>query len=164
MTELSRLRTRQKRCGQAAPCGRKSSSFGSSLGPNLYSDFVLKNGYRPDPAQAATIGRVIGHRVKAADGSLQPAPTRAEKAAAGRAKKRSRKDVDGLEQILRLRRALASLAQNDRDPADIIHYIDPLFDDVLVIREQLAHAVNWINQFAEEWERDQKASGNPRSI
>ena len=102
-----------------------------SLGPNLYSDFVLKNGYRPDPAQAATIGRVIGHRVKAADGSLQPAPTRAEKAAAGRAKKRSRKDVDGLEQILRLRRALASLAQNDRDPADIIHYIDPLFDDVL---------------------------------
>jgi hypothetical protein len=45
-------------------------------GPNAYSDYLRKHGRRPDPATAKTIGRVLGGRVKAADGSMQPRPRR----------------------------------------------------------------------------------------
>ena len=41
-------------------------------GPNAYSEYLRKHGRRPDAVTAATIGRVLGGRVKAADGSMQP--------------------------------------------------------------------------------------------
>ena len=41
-------------------------------GPNIYSDYLRKHGGRPDPATAATIGALLGGRVKASDGSMQP--------------------------------------------------------------------------------------------
>ena len=59
---------------------------------------------------------------------------------------------------------MANLAENNRDPADVIHYLDPLFDDISVIREQLVHAVQWIEPIAEEWGREQETRGGPRSV
>ena len=44
----------------------------AEYGPNPYSSFLRKNGCRPDPATAAGIGRSLGGRVRADDGSMQP--------------------------------------------------------------------------------------------
>lgn len=41
-------------------------------GPNAYSDYLRKYGRRPDPATAAAIGSILGGRVKASDGTMQP--------------------------------------------------------------------------------------------
>jgi hypothetical protein len=41
-------------------------------GPNLYADFLRKHDRRPDPVTAATIGKLMGTRVRADDGSMQP--------------------------------------------------------------------------------------------
>lgn len=43
-------------------------------GPNLYSKYLKQFGRRPDRQAAATMGRLMGGRVKADDGSLQPPP------------------------------------------------------------------------------------------
>lgn len=156
---------------EAAPLARlrrdlraEAIALTEARGPNLYSDFLIRNGRRPERAEAASIGRLMGHRVRAADGTLQPRQTKAEKAAAGRTKSQRQKEEERLNQIVRLRCALANLAANQDDPADVIPYIDPLFDDSALIREQLAHAVDWINRFAEEWGREQETRGGPRPV
>jgi hypothetical protein len=135
-----------------------------SHGPNAYSDFLLRNARRPTRDEAATIGRLMGVRVRAADGTLQPQKAKADRAAARRAKQRQRTESDYIDQILRFRCALANLSQNDGDPADVIRYMDPLFGDILVIREQLSHAVQWINRFAEEWRRKQETCGGAGQV
>lgn len=48
-------------------------------GPNAYSFFLRKHGRRPGREQAATIGRLLGGRVAAADGSMQPPLTKADR-------------------------------------------------------------------------------------
>src|ERR1700733_5402431 len=48
-------------------------------GTNIYSNFIKNNHRRPDRGQAATIGRLLGGQVKAADGSMQPPLTKADK-------------------------------------------------------------------------------------
>jgi hypothetical protein len=50
-------------------------------GSNPYSDFLREHGHRPDRGQAATIGRLMGARVRASDGSMQPVLTAGERAA-----------------------------------------------------------------------------------
>lgn len=135
----------------------------ASHGINPYSDFLSRYCCRPDRDQAATIGRLMGIQVRASDGTLQPRLTRAERTAAS-AKRRTLTEDEYVDQILRLRCALANLAQNQGDPAVVIRYIDPLFGDASVIREHLAHAVQWINRFAEEWGREQETHGGQRPI
>jgi hypothetical protein len=49
----------------------------ATYGPNAYSDYLRRHGQRPDPISAAAIGRHLGGRVKANDGSMQPVPVRA---------------------------------------------------------------------------------------
>ena len=41
-------------------------------GPNPYSQYLRRKGCRPDPATAAVIGRHMGGRVRANDGSMRP--------------------------------------------------------------------------------------------
>jgi hypothetical protein len=135
-----------------------------SCGPNPYSDFLLKNGQRPSRKEAKTIGRLMGVRVRASDGTLQPQPTKVESSVARRARDCQQTEDDYVDQILRLRSALAKLSQNRGDPAVVIRYMDPLFGDDSVIREQIAHAVRWINRFAEELGCEQEPRGGPQSI
>jgi hypothetical protein len=73
-------------------------------------------------------------------------------------------EADYIDEILRFRCALVNLAANNSDPADIIRYMDPLFGDVPLIRAHLAHAVRWINRFAEEWGHEQKSHGSPGEV
>lgn len=126
-------------------------------GPNVYSDYLLKNGRRPERHEAAVMGRLIGARVRASDGTLQPKLRR-------RRKTEGQAERDYIDQIVRFRCALANISEISGDPADVIRYMDPLFGDASVIREQLAHAVQWINSFAEEWGREQETHGGPRRI
>jgi hypothetical protein len=135
----------------------------ASHGINPYSDFILAHCRRPDRDQAATIGRLMGIQVRASDGTLQPRRAKVERNRRD-AKRREQTQDDYVDQILRLRCALANLAQNEGDPAAVIRYIDPLFGDASVIREHLAHAVQWINRFAEEWGREQETHGGQRPI
>jgi hypothetical protein len=96
-----------------------------------------------------------------ADGGV-PFPRQAK---SSRRKKRSPEtEGDYIDEILRFRCALANLASNNSDPADVIRYMDPLFGDAPLIREHLDHAVRWINRFAEEWGREQTTHGSPRQI
>src|ERR1700742_2164223 len=108
----------------AAPLARvrrdlraEAMALAEARGPNLYSDFLNRNGRRPERAEAASIGRLMGQRVRAADGTLQPRQTKAEKAAAGRVKSQRQKAEECLNQIVRLRCALANLSANQDDPA-----------------------------------------------
>ena len=73
-------------------------------------------------------------------------------------------EADYIDEILRFRSALVNLAANKSDPADIIRYMDPLFGDVPVIRAHLAHAVRWINRFAEEWGHEQNTHGSSGEV
>src|ERR1051325_8545704 len=103
----------------AAPLARirrdlrsEARALAEARGPNLYSDFLIRNGRRPERAEAASIGRLMGQRVRAADGTLQPRQSKSEKAATKRAKSQRQKEEECLSQIVRLRCALANLAAN----------------------------------------------------
>lgn len=41
-------------------------------GPNLYSKYLKQFGRRPGPQAAAAMGRLMGGKVKADDGTMQP--------------------------------------------------------------------------------------------
>jgi hypothetical protein len=45
-------------------------------GPNPYCDYLRKHRRRPNSAEAAAIGRIMGARVKADDGTMQPRQSR----------------------------------------------------------------------------------------
>lgn len=151
-------------CRPSSELRAEAASFTERFGKNPYTDFLLANGVRPGRDQSAAIGRLMGVRVRAADGSLQPKLTKAEQTAARQAKQFQQTEADYLDQILRFRCALEQLAKNDGDPAEVIAYINPLFGDASVIREKLDHAVQWINRFAKEWNREQESRGDPRQI
>jgi hypothetical protein len=136
----------------------------ASHGINPYSDFILQHGCRPNRDQAGTIGRLMGIQVRASDGTLQPRRTKKLKHAARVSNHHDQIQDEYVDQILRLRSALTNLALNKGDPAAIIRYIDPLFGDASVIREHLAHAVEWINRFAEEWGHEQETHGGQRPV
>jgi hypothetical protein len=157
--EESAARIRSTRDGRA-----EAATLALTHGTNLYTDFVMRHGRRPDRKQAATIGRLMGVQVRAADGTMQPLRTKADKKAARAAKDAERTEDDYIDQILKLRCALANLAEIEGDPAVVIRYMDPLFGDASVIREHLAQAVIWINRFAEEWGREQETRGGPGRV
>jgi hypothetical protein len=142
----------------------EADTLAASHGVNPYSDFILRHGCRPDRDQASMIGRLMGIQVRASDGTLQPRRAKKVRNSAQGTIPREQTEHECLEQILRLRSALVSLAQNQGDPAVVIRYIDPLFGDASVIREHLAHAVRWINRFAEEWGLEQETHGGQRPI
>jgi hypothetical protein len=92
--------------------------------------------------------------------TTQPKPSNTRR----RRKQQAPTEDDYIDEILRFRCALANLAENNGDPAEIIRYMDPLFGDAVVIREHLHHAVRWINKFAEEWDREQRTHGNTGQV
>lgn len=122
----------------------------AQFGKNPYSDYLLRHHKRPDRAEAATIGRLMGGRVKAADGTLQPPLTKADRLVLRGIKARRKAASRRYDQILRLREAIAALSQNKDDPADVIAGGSVLFD-CSEIEWQLDSALCWLNRFAEEW-------------
>jgi hypothetical protein len=131
-------------------------AFEAQYGKNPYSDYLLKHHRRPSPEEAAAIGRLIGGRVEAADGTVQPPLSKADKRVLGEIKTRRKAASRRYNQILRLRSAIALLAQNEDDPADLIACGSILFD-CPEIANHMELARGWLNRFAREWSRGKKA-------
>lgn len=124
-------------------------SFAIKHGQNAYSDYILKHCQRPDPKEAATIGRLIGMPVKASDGTMQPRPTRAERQAMKDAKEARNQRYRIWDHIARLRAALGQLAQIDAAPASIAGEI--CASDRPDLGANLQKSLAWLIRFAEEW-------------
>lgn len=137
----------------------------AQFGKNAYSDYLLRHHKRPESTEAATIGRLLGGRVKAADGTLQPPLTKADQVVLRGIKARRKAASRRYDQILRLREAIAALSQNEDDPADVIAGGSVLFD-CPEIGSQLDSALCWLNRFAKEWYSREKATcpGSAKSL
>jgi hypothetical protein len=126
-------------------------------GPNAYSTFLHKHGRRPDPQQAAMIGRLLGGRVKASDGTMQPPLRNADREVLRDIKARRQAASRRYDHILRLNAALAALSQNEDDPADVISNGSCLLNEATV-SAQLDSAIGWLLRFEREWhERQERA-------
>jgi hypothetical protein len=133
-----------------------------AYGPNAYSDYLVKHGCRPGRKVAATIGRLIGVRVKAADGTMQPPRAKGEKVARAALHRK-------WDHIARLRSALAQLAQNEDSPDSIIQSI--VSTDRAEIGENLEKSLEWLIRFADHWrdhngieKRPKVTIGDSRSV
>jgi hypothetical protein len=130
--------------------GEQADALEIQFGRNPYSDFLRKHGVLPDPETAATIGRLLGGRVRASDGSLQPPLTEADRAWRRGVKARRAEWSRRSANINRLKTALALLCEYKDDPEQVLK--DGGFDDS-ALREQLDFALSWLsrlNRFAEE--------------
>ena len=133
-----------------------ADKFEAANGANLYSTFLRRHGQRPSRKQAATIGALMGVRVRATDGSLQPPLSNAE-----REKRRGLKDEQKewsrrLDHIWRVKGAVESLCQNEDAPCKVVGYG---IEELSEIREKLDSALEWLTRFAEELRRHEKVSG-----
>jgi hypothetical protein len=122
------------------------------FGENAYSKFLSQYGCRPDPSQAATIGQLMGMRVKASDETMQPRLTSAQRTAIKAKRDQRRGRLRYRRQVSRLLEAIANLQANVDSAADVIGYVHPQFE-APIISERLDSAVEWLNRFAEEWNR-----------
>ena len=88
----------------------------SQYGPNPYSTYLRQHHRRPSKQEAAVIGRLLGGRVRAIDGSMQPRPSAAER----RSRKARQEAFEcHYEQVASLKAAIAALATLP-DAADLI--------------------------------------------
>lgn len=154
IASLDQLATRRQLSSEAA-------ALVAAYGPNPYSDFLVKHGCRPGRKVAATIGRLIGVRVKASDGSMQPPRGKADKLARAALYRK-------WDHIARLRSALAQLAQNEDAPESIIHSI--VSEDGSEISANLDKSLSWLLRFADHWrshgtnQTPEVADGYPRRL
>lgn len=90
----------------------EAEAIEASNGPNPYSDYLRKHGQRPPREEASAIGRLLGGRVRARDGSMQPQLTKAEKAAIKEIKASRKLWHRRYEQALQLKWAIDGLSRN----------------------------------------------------
>jgi hypothetical protein len=119
------------------------------IGPNPYSTFLRKHGHRPERNQAAAIGRLMGGRVRASDGSMQPILTRSERDAIKAIKSRRREWSQKIDGVYRTVAAIDALAKNELDPATIAIYGKHEFSNDET-REKLATAIRWLTRLSQE--------------
>jgi hypothetical protein len=119
-------------------------------GPNAYSSYLRKHGGRPGREEAAAIGRLLGGRVKAADGSMQPPLTVADRHVLRGIKSRRKAFARRYEQIARLKQAIAALAENMDDPAEVFGDGSCVLDDAQIAKD-LDIALCWLTRFGEYW-------------
>lgn len=122
----------------------------ASHGKNPYSEFLIKHGKRPDSRQAAVIGRLLGGRVMASDGSMQPRLTKGEQAAVRDIRRRRKVWSQHSEHALLLGDAIIALSANEQDPIDLVDYLNIYFDEQ-AISDQVEDALVWLQRFAKEW-------------
>ncbi|MGJ5179668.1 hypothetical protein ACQR16_16425 [Bradyrhizobium oligotrophicum] len=124
-------------------------------GKNAYSDYLFRHHKRPSAKEAAAIGRLLGGRVEAEDGSLQPTLNQADRMALAGIKERRDSASRRYDHILRLQTALEALAANNDDPADVIAGGSVMLDEQK-IGLHLEHALCWLTRFAQEWHSREK--------
>lgn len=115
-------------------------------GPNAYSQYIRQHYRRPDPETAADIGRLLGTRVEASDGSMQPPHNAADRAFLKSNKKRRKAYAQRRERLMRLKMALAALTE----PVD---NFEELARDALADAPEMAASVDsaicYLKRFAE---------------
>ncbi|HWA04597.1 MAG TPA: hypothetical protein VG819_13840 [Rhizomicrobium sp.] len=116
-------------------------------GPNPYSDFLRKHGRLPDPKTAATIGRILGGRVQANDGSLQPPETANDRAAAKQKRAQQRAYAKRCEQVARLRAAIATLASLEASSDSILLFGEIAVGDPAMVAK-VDDALRCLHRFA----------------
>jgi hypothetical protein len=121
-------------------------------GANAYNQFLRKHGQRPAPAEAATIGTLLGHRVRANDGKLYPAPTKEQKAERKRELAVRKAEDKRIENELNLHAAVTFLARNTEDPAAIATGLrGEDFHLSADIDRDLEIALDWLLTFHKAW-------------
>jgi hypothetical protein len=141
----------------------EADALEATYGPNAYSKYLREHNRRPDPNAAASIGWVLGGRVRADDGSMQPPLSAADRAALKDVNSRRKAFRLRFERIARLRAAiasLASLAENDSNPGILFGDEICLLNTPEVVAE-LDTAVYWLNRFAEYWHGGKTAASAP---
>jgi hypothetical protein len=118
-------------------------------GADAYTDFIQRNGRLPDRLEAAAIGRLLGKRVRAADGTLQPRPSKSQRAAAKKAREIEKAEARVDADLSRLCDAISLLAQNECDPLALIHRISPAEEEEVI--ENFDKAIEWLERFAQRW-------------
>jgi hypothetical protein len=148
----------------------EAASLVASHGSDAYYDFLLQHGRRPDRKEAAAIGKLLGRQVRAEDGSLQPTKSKTERAAAKQVRQIEKDEQRIDSELNRVIDAVALLAQNQCDPAALIHRIAPIEEEEVI--ENLDKAVEWFQRFTNHWQHHVKnriikaqdqASGNDGS-
>jgi hypothetical protein len=133
----------------------EATALEAQYGKNAYSDYLIAHHRRPNAAEAGTIGRLLGGRVEADDGTLQPPLNEADRVALRGIKSRRRNAARRYDQILRLRSAIAALAANQDEPADVIAGGSILLE-CPEIGLHLDTALSWLTRFAQEWHSREK--------
>jgi hypothetical protein len=131
--------------------GEIADGVEAQYGKNTYSDFLRKHGRYPDKAQAAAIGKLLGGRVRASDGSLQPPLSKADREALKAIKQRRKDWSRRLDHVYRLESAISALAANEDSPEQVLSYFQDHANSAVLL--QLEAAVSWLNRFAEERRR-----------
>jgi len=126
----------------------EARAFEARHGKNPYSDFILTHSRRPDQNEAAGMARMMNLRLRAADGSLQPKLTKAEKAAWRRFHSQKTETRRRDSEIRRLGEAVRDLAAASISPVELALEIDP-------IREHAIIALNYLGRFVEELRSDE---------
>ncbi|MBI3699178.1 MAG: hypothetical protein HY242_01855 [Afipia sp.] len=122
----------------------------AEYGHNAYSDYLRIHHCRPSVDEAEVIGRLLGGRVQADDGTMQPALNDLDRKAIASIKQRRSDASHRYDQLMRVRMAIAALASNRDNPADIIGSGSVLLNDE-EITGQLSDALEWLTRFAQEW-------------
>ncbi len=132
----------------------------AEYGLNAYSGFLRKHGKRPGKDQAATIGRLLGGRVKADDGTMQPSLSKADKAALRDIKRRRQNWAEKYRQAHKLRQAVSFLAENNCEPEQALDAFQEIFRGV-PLGEKFEAALHWLNRFAQELHRHEQDTRSP---
>lgn len=128
----------------------EAASIEASHGVNPYSTYLRTHRKRPDPDQAAAIGRLLAGQVKASDGTMQPSLSAADRKALKEVRARRKAASRRYEQLISLQNAIAMLADIDDDPATLVGAGSCVLDGPAVVAK-INSALSYLKQFAEYW-------------
>jgi hypothetical protein len=131
----------------------EASSIEAACGANAYSTFLRKHGRRPDKDQAAAIGRLLGGQVRAADGSMQPPLSKADREAIKAIRQRRKDWAKSYSNFARLKLAINALAEIDEPTDELLRFCA---QSEFATKSQLCAAITLIERFAEELSRHEQ--------
>ncbi len=127
----------------------------AQYGRNAYSSYLRQHRKRPGKDQAAAIGRLLGGRVRADDGTMQPKLSRGERDVL-RAIRDERRDWSRkYNQARRLKHAMRLLADNHDDPSEVFLAFQQVFPRES-LGEKFHETLNWMKRFALEIHRHEQ--------
>jgi len=134
----------------------EADTLEADYGPNAYSDYLRRHGRRPEVSIAASIGRLLGGRVLADDGSLQPPLSASDRAAIKQNKAEREAFRKRYERALGFKHAIVALAEMG-DPQELLS--DDLLD-ASAIAGKLDSAVSFLERFARHWHVRKRGAAN----